>query len=66
MKDLQAKSLILSVSEIRKIANSVQQGCLDDKSDDEVEQHITELDFLAELFLKGVVARKETAYKKED
>lgn len=66
MKNLQAKPLILPISEIRKIADSVKKGCLDDKSDNEVEQFITELDFLAELFLKGVVARKETAHKQEE
>lgn len=54
--------LILSVAEMRKLAN----GSLDSKSDDDVEQLIIQLDFLAELFLKGVIARKESAYKKED
>lgn len=65
MKSIYSKTLILPISEIRKIASTVRQGCLDDKNDDEVEQYITELDFLAQLFLESVVARKETANKKE-
>jgi hypothetical protein len=53
---------IMTAIEARKLA----KGSLDGKSDEEVEQFIVHLDFLAEMFIKGVVARKETAYKKKD
>lgn len=49
---------IITVAEARKLA----KGSLDDKSDEEVEQYIVQLDFLAEMFIKGVAARKETAH----
>ena len=62
MSELLANTPIISVAEVRKIAN----GYLDDKSDDEIEILITQLDFLAELFLKSVVASKEAAYKKKE
>lgn len=60
MQDEQKK--IITVTEARKLA----KGCLDDKSDAEVEQYIVQLDFLAEMFIKDVVVRKETAYKQKD
>lgn len=66
MNDLLSYSPIVTVAEVRKIADSISKGCLDDKTDDEVEQYITQLDFLAELFLKGKIARKEAAHTKRD
>ena len=59
MQDEQKKHM--TVVEARKLA----KGCLDGKSDAEVEQYIVQLDFLAEMFIKGVVARKESAYKQK-
>ena len=53
---------IITVTEARKLA----KGILDGKSDEEVEQYIVQLDFLAEMFIKGVVARKETVYKQKE
>lgn len=58
---MQDDKLIITVEQVRRLAN----GSLDGKSEAEVEQFITELDFLAELFLKGVVASKEAASKKK-
>ena len=54
--------LIITTEQVRKLA----MGRLDGKSEAEVEQYIVELDFLAKLFLEGVVARKETTCKKRD
>ena len=66
MKNLLPRPQILSVTEMRKIANDAVKGCLDGKSDDEIEQFITELDFLAQLFLESVVASEEAAHKQKD
>lgn len=66
MKDLITQPPIMSISEMRKIANEAVKGCLDGKSDTNIEQFITELDFLAQLFLESVVASKEAAYKQEN
>lgn len=66
MSELLTTSPIISVAEVRKIADTVAKGCLDDKTDDEVLQLITQLDFLAELFLKSVVASKGAAHNKTD
>ncbi len=60
MQDEQKK--IMTVTEARKLA----KGCLDGKPDAEVEQYIVQLDFLAEMFIKDVVVRKETAYKQKE
>lgn len=59
---MQDDKLIISVEQVRKLAS----GCLDSKSEEEVQQIITELDFLAELFLMGVVASKEEADKNKE
>lgn len=56
-----SQKLTITVEQARKLS----MGSLDTKSDKEVEQLIVQLDFLAELFIKGVVASKEATYKKK-
>ena len=56
------QKLIITTEQVRKLA----MGYLDGKSEAEIEQYITELDFLAKMFIEGVVARKETAYKQKE
>lgn len=54
------QKLIIPVKDMRRLT----KGSLDNKTDAEVELLISQLDFLAKLYLDSVVARKETADKR--
>lgn len=56
------QKLIIPVKDVRRLA----KGSLDGKTDAEVELFISQLDFLAKLYLKSVVASKETADKQKE
>lgn len=65
MSELIRDPLIVSIAEVRKTVKQAGFN-IDHIPDEDLEKYISELDYLALLFLESVVASKEAAYKKED
>lgn len=62
MSELIRDPLIITVSEFRKMVGKEAEQY----SDEQISKLIVQLDFIAELFIKGKFASKEAAYKKDD